>query len=76
MMPPDDNLACVRPKNLAAIADAQLGHRITFDLTDPLAGDSEDPPDLVQRARTSVVKTVAQPDDSLLAIVQASAVPG
>jgi len=46
---------------------AQLCHRLALDLADPLAGQLERPPDLVQRLGLATVEAVPHPHDRCLA---------
>src|SRR3954469_11487397 len=55
---------------LAAGRMAQLGEGLGLDLADPLAGDAELAPDLLQGARVAVGQAEAQLDDLLLPLAQ------
>ena len=60
---------CVVAQPVGAVADAQLAHHFALDLADALAGQAEFAADLVEGARHTVVKPVAQADDILLALL-------
>src|SRR5690606_2329912 len=55
---------------LAAVGMPELGQGLRLDLADPLPGDPELPPDLLERARLPVLEAEAEADDLLLPLVE------
>ena len=66
-----DLLRDVLPELAAARRVAELAQRVRLDLPDPLAGQAELVADLLERPRPAVVEAEAEPEDALLAAVEA-----